>query len=122
MYKKTNDLLDIKFGIKEIQNSSLIELIAVIEGLKELADHKKVRIVTDSRYVIKGLTEWLYNWKLNDWYTAQGEKVKNITFWKEYFMLTQGKYIEFEWVKAHSSHFENTICDSYAKELLNKCS
>lgn len=122
LFKKTNALFDIKFGIKEIKNSSLIELIAVIEGLKDLTDHEKIRIITDSRYVIKGLTEWIYNWKLNDWYTAQGEKVKNIVFWKKYYKLTQGKYIEFEWVKAHSFHFENTICDTYAKELLNKCS
>lgn len=122
LFKKTNALFDIKFGIKEIQNSSLIELIAVIEGLKELAGYDKIRIITDSRYVIKGLTEWIYNWELNNWYTAQGEKVKNITFWQEYYKLTQGKYIEFEWVKAHSFHFENTICDRYAKELLNNCS
>lgn len=120
LFKKTNDLYDIKFGIKEIQNSSLIELVAVIEGLKELANYEKIRIVTDSRYVIKGLTEWIYNWRLNNWFTAQGEKVKNITYWKEYYKLTQGKYIEFEWVKAHSFHYENTICDVYAKELLKK--
>ncbi len=121
LFKSVKGLYNIKFGIKNIQNSSLIEMIAVIEGLKLLKNETKVRIVTDSRYVIKGLTEWIYNWKLNNWHTAQGEKVKNKKYWLEYLGLTSGKYIEFEWVKGHSDHFENTICDRYARDLLNRC-
>jgi len=120
LIKKTNQKLDIRFGTKNIQNSSLAEMIAVIEGLKELKNETELRIVTDSRYVIKGLTEWMYNWKLNHWYTAQGKKVKNIKYWKTYETLANNKYIEFEWVKGHHSHFENTICDRYATELINK--
>ena len=120
LIKNEENLFSLNFGIKEIQNSSLIELLAVIEGLKILKDELKIRIVTDSRYVIKGLTEWIYNWKLNDWYTAQGEKVKHIKHWKEYSKLTENKYIEFDWVKAHSFHFENSICDKYAKELISR--
>ncbi len=108
------------FGMKDIQNSSLAELIAVTEGLKKIKNEEKIRIVTDSRYVIKGLTEWIYNWKLNNWHTAQGTKVKNIIYWKEYQELTKNKFIEFEWVKGHNFHYENTICDRYATELINR--
>ncbi len=118
LYKNNKDLYNIHFGVNEIDNSSLIELTAVIEGLKLFKNESKIRIVTDSRYVIKGLTEWIYNWKLNDWHTAQGEKVKHIKQWSEFDELTEHKYIEFNWVKAHSFHFENNICDKYAKELL----
>lgn len=118
LIKNTRNLYDVKFGIKDFQNSSLIELYAVIAGLKFLKYEEKIRIVTDSRYVIKGLTEWIYNWKLNDWYTAQGEKVKHIKYWEEYAKLTENKYVEFDWVKGHSFHFENLICDKYAKELI----
>ncbi len=120
LIKNTNQKLDIRFGIKDIQNSSLAEMIAVIEALKELKKQTKIRIVTDSRYIIKGLTEWMYNWKLNHWYTAQGKKVKNIEYWKAYEILANNKYIEFEWVKGHNFHFENTICDRYAAELINR--
>ncbi len=120
LIKNSRNKYDITFGIKKISNSSLIEMIAVIEGLKKLKNEKKIRIVTDSRYVIKGLTEWIYNWKLNNWHTAQGKKVKNIEYWKKYQKLTEKKYLEFEWVKAHNSHYENTICDRYATELINR--
>ncbi len=121
LIKNEQKKYNITFGIKNIQNSSLIEMIAVIEGLKRLSNKEKIRIVTDSRYVIKGLTEWIYNWQLNDWHTAQGKKVKNIHYWIEYQKITKNKYIEFEWVKGHHFHYENTVCDRYAKELINRC-
>lgn len=104
----------------EIKSSCLIELLAAIEGLQILKNQEKIRIITDSQYVRKGLTEWIINWELNDWHTANGEKVKNIKYWKLFDSLTNGKYIEFCWVKAHSNHFENTICDFFAKKMAEK--
>lgn len=97
------------------QGNNLIELLAVIEGLQYLVNEEKIRIVTDSQYVIKGITEWLPLWKINHFYTANGTKAKNISEWKKIDHLIQNKYLEFEWVKSHSDHFENTICDIKAK-------
>ena len=116
LFKPINGLLNLQAEPVKATSSSLIELIAVIEGLKKIKATNSLRIISDSRYVIKGLTEWMFNWKLNDWHTAQGEKVKNIEYWQEFDYLTIGKYIEFEWVKGHSSHLENTLCDFYAKQ------
>ncbi|MCF6241434.1 MAG: hypothetical protein L3J74_08840 [Bacteroidales bacterium] len=70
-------------------NSSLTELVAVIRALQHHKNIQELRIVTDSRYIIKGLTEWIFNWKLNDWHTAQGEKVKNINYWKQFEELSR---------------------------------
>ncbi len=98
------------------QSSSLIELKAAILALENSKMEESLRLFTDSRYVIKGLTEWLVNWKLNDWHTAQGKPVKNIAEWKYFDELCNGKYIEFKWVKAHSQHTENSLADFYAKE------
>lgn len=100
-------------------SSNLMELMAAIKGLEVLRDIDKIRIITDSQYVRKGLTEWIIYWELNDWMTVNGEKVKNIEFWKQFNELSKGKYLEFEWVKAHSDHFENTLCDLYAREDSN---
>ncbi|WBW94997.1 ribonuclease H family protein [Oceanirhabdus sp. W0125-5] len=96
--------------------SSQTELMAAMKGLEILKDVEKIRIVTDSQYVRKGLTEWIFCWKINGWLTANGEKVKDIDNWVKFDKLTEGKYIEFQWVKGHSDHFENTLCDLYAKE------
>jgi ribonuclease HI len=120
LIENTNGLLNLYFTTADSESSSLMELLAVIQGLKCMRNTDCVRIISDSRYVIKGLTEWMFNWKLNDWHTAQGEKVKNIKYWQEFDQLSQNKYIEFEWVKAHSKHYYNSICDYYAKQAASR--
>lgn len=107
------------FKTKET-SSSLIELEAAIKGLELLTKETEIRICTDSQYVRKGLTEWIINWKLNGWFTANGEKVKNINHWKKFENLSQNKYLEFKYIKAHSQHFENTMADLYAKDEAKK--
>jgi len=101
----------------DVKSSSLIELLAAIDAVKYLKNKKYIRIISDSQYVKKGLTEWVMIWKLNDWKTANGKDVKNKEYWIMFDKLCNNKYIEFKWVKAHSEHFENSLCDIYAKEI-----
>ena len=101
----------------KIHKSSLLELLAAIKAMELLKSESKFRIITDSVYVVKGISEWLPIWKMNNWCTCNGEAVKNIYHWKRVDALTENKYIEFQWVKGHSGHFENSICDLYAKEM-----
>lgn len=96
--------------------SSQAELAAVIKALELLKEIKKIRIITDSQYVRKGLTEWIPCWKLNNFQTINGESVKNIENWLRFDKVCNGKYIEFQWVKGHSNHFENSLCDIYARD------
>ncbi|AWI04632.1 ribonuclease H family protein [Clostridium drakei] len=96
--------------------SSQAELTAVIKAIELLKNIEKIRIVTDSQYVRKGLTEWIPCWKLNDFKTINGEPVKNIENWILFDNICNGKYIEFQWVKGHSNHFENSLCDMYARD------
>lgn len=98
------------------KGSNRIELIAAIEALKLFNHLERIRLITDSQYVRKGLSEWLLCWERNHYTTANGEKAKNIDKWHEANALTCNRYIELEWVKAHRDHFENTIVDLYAKD------
>ncbi|WP_243156187.1 RNase H family protein [Clostridium sp. C2-6-12] len=66
------------------------------------------------------LLEWLPIWKLNNFKTINGESPKNLEKWLMFDGLCNGKYIEFQWVKGHSNHFENSLCDIYAKETAKK--
>ncbi len=97
------------------RSSALIELEAVIAALTDYPED--VRIITDSQYVRKGIAEWIVHWKLNDWTTASGAKAKNISQWIHLDRLCRRRYVEFEWVKAHSGHFENDYCDIQARGL-----
>ena len=114
--KKTNGKLSLYTSCRKETKSSQTELLAAIQAANIGRQYAKYRIATDSRYVIKGLTEWIHNWKLNNWQTAQGTKVKNIEYWQQFDRLADNKHIEFQWIKGHSEQFENTLCDRYAKE------
>ncbi|MBN2041376.1 MAG: ribonuclease HI [Spirochaetes bacterium] len=102
--------------ISESKSSALIELEAVIAALEYYTDD--VRIVTDSQYARKGIGEWIIHWKLNNWTTANGTKAKNIDMWMRLDELCSSRYVEFAWVKAHSSHFENDYCDLHSRALI----
>lgn len=97
--------------------SSQAELMAAIKALEMLKNVVKIRIITDSQYVRKGLSEWIPCWKLNGWKTINGERAKNIDNWLKFDNICDGKYIEFQWVKGHSNHFENSLCDIYARDI-----
>ena len=97
----------------ESQDSNSAELEAVIKALEIYDDD--LRIVTDSQYVRKGITEWIIHWKLNNWHTANGTKAKNIQMWKRLDQLCESRKIEFGYVKAHNNQFENEYCDLMAR-------
>ncbi len=98
------------------QSSNLIEMQAVIEGLRCTPKKKPIRLVTDSQYVIKGISRWIYHWKINNWKTANAEGVKNKKQWKQLDRLLNGRYVELQWVRAHQDHPENNLCDHLARQ------
>lgn len=98
----------------EYKDSASIELQAVIKALELYCGD--LRIVTDSQYVRKGISEWMVHWKLNDWCTANGTKAKNIGMWLKLEQLCEDRRVEFGYVKAHNDHFENEYCDLLARK------
>jgi len=96
-----------------------MELTAVIEGLRTLNDRKRwrVHVVTDSEYVIRGMTEWIEGWIANGW--RRGKKttspvVKNADLWKTLYELCEKNEVTFEHVRGHTGHPENEECDRLA--------
>ncbi|MBS3806183.1 MAG: ribonuclease HI [Bacteroidales bacterium] len=98
------------------RSSNLIELMAVIRGLEMARKYRRVQVVTDSQYVIKGISRWIYHWKLNSWRTANARRVKNKKQWKQLDRLMNNRCVEFKWVRAHEKHAENNLCDHLAKQ------
>jgi ribonuclease HI len=98
-----------------------MELMAVIEALKVLKRPCKVRVITDSNYVMKGMTEWLPGWIKRNWLSAQKKPVLNRDLWEHLLKLSTPHQIEWKWIKGHDGHLENERCDRLAKEAVNRC-
>jgi ribonuclease HI len=88
-----------------------MELTAVIEALKALKEPCEIDLYSDSTYVLKGINEWLEGWKKKNF-----KGVKNPELWKEFLEVSKNHKINVFWVKGHSGHKENEICDKIAKE------
>ena len=70
-------------GFLDNTTNNQMELMAAIEALKILKKSCKVTLYTDSTYVQKGITEWIYNWEKNNWRKSDNKPVKNAELWKK---------------------------------------
>ena len=108
------------FGAEANTTNNRMELLAAIEGLLALKQSCEVRIVTDSQYVLKGVTEWMVNWKRRGWKTSSNKPVKNIDLWRRLDALLEDHIIEWHWVRGHTGHVENEIADALANQAIDE--
>ena len=106
-------------GKQKNTTNNRMELLAPIEALKTLEINSEIEIITDSKYVKLGITEWINNWKKNGWKTANKKEVKNIVLWKELDSLVENFNIKWSWVKGHSTDQLNNEVDLIAKKAAN---
>ena len=102
------------YGGKLNTTNNQMELTAAIEGLKVLKEPCKVKLYTDSKYVMDGINSWIANWKKNNWKTASKKDVKNKDLWIELDAETCKHEIEWVWVKGHSGNIGNEKADVLA--------
>ncbi|EZH81443.1 ribonuclease HI [Ectopseudomonas composti] len=91
-----------------------MELMAAIAGLIALTRPCTVKLVTDSQYVMKGIQEWLPNWKKRGWKTASKEPVKNADLWQKLDEEVNRHQVSWQWVRGHTGHPGNERADQLA--------
>lgn len=105
-------------GAEKHTTNNRMELMAAIMGLRALKKDCQVALTTDSKYVQKGITEWIHNWRKRNWKTASNQPVKNEDLWKLLEMEIQHHEIEWHWIKGHSGHVENDKADELARAAI----
>lgn len=103
-------------GGQENTTNNKMELMGVIKGLEALKEPCHVKIISDSKYVVQAINEWLTNWQRNNWKTAGKKDVKNLELWKRYLDVSSKHTIEAFWVKGHAGHEQNERCDILARD------
>ncbi len=93
-----------------------MELMAAIQGLNALKKPCRVKLSTDSRYVMDGLTKWIKGWQKNGWKTADKKPVKNADLWQQLLDAAKPHRIEWLWVKGHAGHPDNERADQLASD------
>ncbi|OQW71769.1 MAG: ribonuclease HI [Proteobacteria bacterium ST_bin11] len=108
-------------GEAETTNNRM-ELEAAIQALETLTKPCKVKLHTDSKYVLQGITEWLANWKKRAWKTAANKPVKNEDLWRRLDTAIQRHNIDWIWVKGHAGDQGNERADQLANLGIDKLS
>jgi len=99
-----------------------MELTSIIEALKRIKNKDiPVEVVMDSKYVIKGITEWIHAWTRNGWVTSTKKPVENKDLWIELLSLkNQFKEISFSLCKGHAGNEGNNRADELANIAMDK--
>ena len=80
----------------------------------------KIKVITDSKYVVDGMKSWVQGWKSRGWKKADGKSPENLELWQELDTIRHGfMEIEWVWVKGHGGHPQNEYCDRKANEAMD---
>ena len=106
-------------GERETTNNRM-EMTAVISALEALKRPVGAVVHTDSQYVLKGITEWIFGWKRNGWKTSDKKPVKNADLWQKLDALRAPHEVRWVWVKGHAGHPENERADALANRGIDE--
>jgi ribonuclease HI len=104
---------EISGGEAQTTNNRM-EMMAAVEALATLKKPCRVTIHTDSKYVMDGITKWVFGWQKNGWKTADRKPVKNAEIWQMLLAATARHQVTWKWVKGHAGHPENERADQLA--------
>lgn len=108
------------YGYEPETTNNRMELMAIIQALETLKRPCTVRAITDSQYVMKGVTEWMPGWKKRGWRTAARKPVANRDLWERLDAAIQRHDIEWEWVRGHTGQAGNERADELANRGIDE--
>ena len=92
-----------------------MELQAAITGLQHAPTQRPLRVITDSQYLINGITKWVKGWQKNGWKTREGQAVENRDLW-ELLITVNGAHVSWQHVKGHAGHPLNERANTLAQQ------
>ena len=103
-------------GFERNTTNNQMERMAAIKAIELLDKYNDINLNTDSNYVRQGITNWILNWKRNNWKTSTKKAVKNRELWERLDKLNLSKNIIWSWVKAHNVDEFNNQVDQLARQ------
>ncbi|MFL2485874.1 MAG: ribonuclease HI [Gammaproteobacteria bacterium] len=117
-----SDEIELFDGNPNTTNNQM-EMQAAIEALKYLKEeNQQIDLYTDSNYLRQGITEWIFNWKKNNWRTASKKPVANKDLWIEISELSSVMAVNWHWVKGHDGDPGNERADYLANRGVDNVS
>ncbi|MAP20169.1 MAG: hypothetical protein CL582_04425, partial [Alteromonadaceae bacterium] len=116
-----HNYIDCACPFEEITTNNITEMEGVKQAMETAMqqDVEKLLVLTDSNYVLKGLTEWVPGWIKRDWRKPDGEEVQNKNEWLSLLSVrdrleASGIKLKIDKVRGHSGDLGNTMADMLA--------
>ena len=106
------------FGFIGHGTNQIAELTAALEGLQRVPVGQAVELVSDSQYVLKGLTEWRSGWERKGYKNSKGDPVANLALWIQLFAVADTRILTTRWVRGHNGDSLNERADALANQAL----
>jgi len=111
----TNNKMELSGALK-----GLHELLSVLPAQGKEPLLTKVKVITDSKYVVEGMKTWVQGWKARGWKKADNKVPENIDLWQALDKVRDNfLHIDWMWVRGHDGHPQNEYCDRKANELMD---
>jgi len=130
VHKDDIEIFQINKGFDNVTNnqmelSGFILPIFKLINTNELQNNDELLITSDSQYLLKGIEEWLPNWKKNGWKGSNKKIIKNLELWQliNKFLIRLEQLnikINLEWVKGHNGHPMNEECDRLCTQIISE--
>jgi ribonuclease HI len=112
----TNNKMELSgplFGLRELKD--------ILPGLGKEPLLTKIKVITDSKYVVDGMKSWVQGWKSRGWKKADNKAPENLELWQELDLIRESFLeIDWVWVKGHGGHPQNEYCDKKANEVMDE--
>lgn len=128
---QTGEILGEGVQFEAYTTNNRMELLGCIRGLSEIVEllkrlnHEvkttKIKVMTDSKYVVDGMKSWVQGWKNRGWKKADNKAPENLRLWQELDQLRDlFMEIDWVWVKGHGGHPQNEYCDRRVNEAMDE--
>ena len=108
-------------GFEPHTTNQRMELRAAVEGLKALKYPCRVKLYSDSAYLINAFRQnWIDAWLANGWLNSQKKPVENRDLWEDIIRLTRIHQVEWIKVSGHSDNQYNNRCDLLARNAIKE--
>lgn len=106
-------------GGRRLTTNNRMEILAAVVALEALKWPCRVRVHSDSRYLVDAMTKgWAQRWRDKGWMRSAKEEAINADLWERLLVICEKHEVEFVWVQGHAGHPENERCDHLAESAV----
>lgn len=92
---------------------ALRSVIEAFRGVSRKGGRFRVVFTSDSQYLVKGMSEWVFGWMSRGWKKKDGP-ILNLELWMEAVEAVRGHQVSWRWVRGHEGHPQNEYANYLA--------